>query len=150
MVLILTSVLILSILGMAALLYVKHWELSTGKVLFGNARPHIADVSHRALVVVEHTIPGAARSLISEMKVWVRTGARAAIARAWFAIEHALERALHFLRNAVAHQHHDTTESRGSASAFLREVAEHKRHLMRRRYKEELKARQDLLGEDRP
>ena len=147
MVIFLTSVLILSSIAMVALLWTKHWELTTGRVLFGSVRPRIGEVSHKALVVIEQHAPAFIRSRAAAFVGWLRTGARVAVARLWVATEQALERALHSLRNAMSHTHHEANV-RGSASTFLREVAEHKRRLMRRRQKEEMKARQELMGEE--
>ena len=147
MVIFLTSVLILSSAAMVALLWAKHWELSTGRVLFGGVRPSIGEVSHKALVMIEQHAPAFIRSRAAALIGWLRTGARVAVARLWAATEQVLERVLHSLRNAMSHTHHEAN-ARGSASTFLREVAEHKRRLMRRRQKEEMKARQELMGEE--
>lgn len=133
MVLFLTAVLVSSSVAMAALLYAKHWELSTGQVMFEPVRPRLGEWSHRVISAFEQHLPAAVRVRGRAMAERVRSAAHAWTARAVIAAEHALEKTLTVLRRTTApHQ-----EATGQVSAFLREVAEHKRYLVRRRKREE-------------
>lgn len=132
MLLSLTLVLILSSAAMILLLYAKHWELTTGRILFPNARPKIASYAHRALFAVERELPALLKSFFRTGLRWLRTRARDLLARAWIATEQELERMLYKLKHglAAARRGGAPTENIGQASAFLREVAEHKRKLV--------------------
>ena len=143
MVLFLTIVLIASSVSLIALLCAKQWEVTTGRMLFGSMRPRVQAVSHQMLHAVEHHLPTIVRRGVYVVVLWLRTGARAGIARALLSAEHSLEKILHALRRTtMVPQHH----AQGRASAFLREVAEHKRRLVRRRAKEVARAKETLVG----
>ncbi len=128
MVLFLTAVLILSCLAMAALLYIKHWELSTGRTLFAEKRPKAAQILHTGIIIIERVIPAAIEKGAGEFSVWLRGSARTGLAGALAASERALEQALHVLRHKTV----PPPTAGGEASAFLREVAEHKKKLLKR------------------
>lgn len=122
-----TTLLIIAIVGMSSLLYLKHWELTTGRLALGSVRPRANHFLRVGLFWLETVLPTLAR-------VYARRGARALmhtlhVASAWIVlkIEQVLERALHMLRHTTDARHLPTTQ----ASAFLREVAEHKRKLLR-------------------
>ena len=103
MALFLTVLLCLSAAGLVVLISVKRWELTTGRVLISKLRPAAARVLGEGLHFVERRAPAALKDL-----------------------ERLLERVLNTLRH--------TTHVRGGgeASAFLREVAEHKKSLQER------------------
>lgn len=122
MVLFLLGVLICSSLAMVLLLYMKHWELSTGQVLLGTTRPHLTSFFHRLILVVEHHLPNLIQKWIERGKVLTRYGARAALAHALLALETWLEQTLHGVRSA-------TSQSQGEASTFLQEVGDYKKRL---------------------
>ena|SRR3989344_463415 len=128
----LTIVLLLSCVAMAGLLYAKHWELTTGRILFEDKRPQMADFSHRMLVMFETHLPALLQDYRRRALVWLRGSARAGLAHALLAIEQWLERTLHTLRHKIT----PPSGATGQASAFLREVAEHKKRLSRRIRKE--------------
>lgn len=115
-------------MGIVLLLSLKQWELRTGAVVGGRARAPVGSFFHAALVWVERILPTLvrvfARRLVRATSMFVHKAA--ALGVLW--AEYALERVLDFLRK--------TTSSRkgmGEASVFLREVAEHKRKLLKSR-----------------
>jgi hypothetical protein len=128
MLLFLTLILVLSSLAMAALLYVKHWELTTGRLMFAPIRPYVSRIAARVLAVFEHHVPNASARAVRYSVRWTRTRFRDALARMLLTVEHSLEVMLDNLK-------HGLTSPRGmggqASSAFLREVAEHKRKLTR-------------------
>ena len=126
MILFLTIVLVASCIAMVALLWVKHWELSTGRVIFSQSRPRIGQFFERLLFAIERHLPILVRRYWQQFLVWLRVNARGAIARGLLATERSLEHALQTLRQKTQPPPREKT---GSASAFLREVAEHKKRL---------------------
>jgi len=130
MLLFFTLVLILSSLAMIALLYAKHWELTTGHVLFSGVRPKISAYARAALFAVERELPSLFSRVWNASLRWLRTRALGMAARALIAIEHALEQALESLKHGFAPAKGvPASRATGQASMFLREVAEHKRKL---------------------
>ena len=118
--------LVISIVGLVTLLYVKHWELSTGRLVAVKARPHVNRASKNTFMFFEHVVPALVR-------VYGRRGWRIVLASihrtsAWVVLraEHFLEYTLHSLRHST-----DVRHGAGEASAFLRQVAEHKKKLQR-------------------
>ena len=128
MLFLLTVVLFASSVGMFLLLYAKHWELTTGKLIFASARPSLSRVSSRVLMALERHMPLMLRNASRSIGLWLRTRARDALARALLSVEHSLESLLHHLK-------HSLSPAKGAAgaasSAFLREVAEQKHRLTR-------------------
>ena len=124
MVLFLLVVLIMSSLGVAMLLYAKHWELSTGTVILEQTRPRFNTFFQTGLQFIEHRLPHLLREwaiiAVLKTKLLLREG----IARTVLVVELGLERVLHTLRHTTSPDH-----KIGEASAFLREVAEHKQQL---------------------
>ncbi len=128
MVLFFTVGLILSIAGMLGLLGFKRYELSTGNVLFASARPAVGHFLKQALWWVEKVLPALVRVYTMRTIRFCKVVLQRALARSILWIEHTLEQVLHTVRER-------TTTVRapgGEASAFLREVAEHKRKLSSR------------------
>jgi hypothetical protein len=126
MVLFFCATLLLSILGLASLLYIKRWELRTGRMLLSGVRPALGGLSHKSLHWVERGLPVLATT-------YARRGVRAAHAAlhrgaAWGLLlaERGLEYILEALRGVTEHP----PKSNKEASVFLREVAEHKRQLL--------------------
>ncbi len=132
MVAFLTTVLVLSSVAMAALLAAKHWELTTGRIFLAEKRPQIGDLSHRFLRTLETRLPLLARLYSERALEWLRNSARVGLAHTLLAVEQWLERTLHTLRYRIT----PPSSATGQASAFLREVAEHKKRLSRRIRKE--------------
>jgi hypothetical protein len=117
----------LSILGMAALLGFKRYELATGRVFLAVARPHIASSLERGVQWVGHTLPAQAAELARVEGAKLRMWLHVTLARAVLSLEHTLERVLHVVREKT-----EPDRPVGEASAFLREVANHKKKLQRR------------------
>jgi len=119
------TTLLISILGLSLLLALKHWELRTGAVLGGRMRAPVGNFFHTTLLWLERILP-------TLIRVFWRRAFRATIAfvhrsSAWAVlwIEWTLEHVLHLLRKTTSTRHI------GEASVFLREVAEHKRKLLK-------------------
>jgi hypothetical protein len=127
MVLFFISTLCVSLLGLAGLLYAKHWELTTNKVLFADQRPQLANFFHTILFWVERVLPTLAHDYA--LLVWratlryMHTGVAYLVLKA----EKLLERILHTLRHTT-----EVERGVGQASDFLRQVAEHKKKLKHR------------------
>ena len=114
----------ISVVGMLGLLMLKRWELTTGRVVGGSARPAVGDFAHRGLMWVESVLPGLARAWLYRAEESAHTFMHRAAALVVLLAERLLERSLHLLRR--------NTEARtdGQASAFLREVSAHKKELL--------------------
>lgn len=126
MVLFLVIVLGISIVGLIGLISVRQWELQHGRLLMTGIRPKAGEVLGGGLHFVEAGLP-----------VMVRRSARRAYAIgrslthrlvAWMMLhtERLLERWLRDLRGATQ------SKGDGEVSEFLREVAEHKRSLLKK------------------
>jgi hypothetical protein len=128
MLLYLTIVLIASSAALALLLYAKHWELTTGRMLLPGVRPHLESASQRMLSAIERHLPMALARMLGRLGLWLRIRARDLLARLIITVETTLQAILDHLK-------HGLSPSKGSSaapsSAFLREVAEHKRKLTR-------------------
>lgn len=128
MLLTLTFILVFSSLAMGGLLYAKHWELTTGKLLFSGVRPRVTRTSARVLGAIEYRLPLICRRVARIGAYWLRMTAKDIVARILITVEHTLEAVLYNLKHGFAAR----KEASGQASsAFLREVAEHKRKLTR-------------------
>lgn len=127
MVLFLTTLLGLSIVGMAAMLWLKRYELTTGRVVLSGIRPVVGTYLSRVFVWIEKILPALVRSQLSQAGQALRILAQRLIAQSILTFEHALERLLHTVREKTA-----PTREPGEASAFLREVADHKKKLLHR------------------
>ncbi len=127
MVTIFTTTLGISIFGMLALLLLKRYELKTGHVLFAGLRPRVNRVFKISLFYVERVLPAlvlflAERSVRSVVTVFHRLTAQGIVF-----VEYWLERVLETLRMTTHIPHSEIP-----ASAFLREVAEHKKTILKR------------------
>ena|SRR3989344_6190705 len=128
MLIFLTLVLICSSLAMTLLLYIKHWELRSSKLLFARIRPPIAAASTRLVRTVEHHVPAVVERVLRYVLFWIRVRVRDVVARVLLTVEHSLEAMLDGLKHSLT----PPREAGGQASSvFLREVAEHKRKLTR-------------------
>jgi len=122
-----TITLVLSIAGMLSLLAFKRYELSSGTVIFAGIRPAIGDFFRRALWWIEKVLPALARAYSRRIMRWCKVTLERAIAQGILWIEYTLEKILRSVREKT-----DAPRAEGEASAFLREVAEHKRKLSSR------------------
>jgi hypothetical protein len=127
LVLFLTATLIVSSLCLATLLWLKDWELSTGNMIMSGMRENLSRWSLFSIDFFEHTIPERSQRLWESFMLWLRGSARGALARALLSIEQMLERVLHFLRHGLTAERSNESQ----VSAFLQEVAEHKKRLIR-------------------
>ena len=121
-----TATLGISIVGMISLLALKRWEVGSGRVLGGRARPAIGAAAHRALTWVEYVLPGLAAQGAANTRSWMRNVFHRLSALVVVVTERTLERLLRVLRRNTAVPRTDT-----EASSFLREVSAHKAELLR-------------------
>ena len=124
MVVFLTVLLYVSLAGLACVLYAKHWEESNGKLMMSRVRPKAGEVLGVGLNFVERRAPALLRDAASRAYAAARTLVHRSTAWAVLQVEQMLEKTLHTLRHTTA------ARSEGEASAFLREVAEHKKSLI--------------------
>lgn len=127
MVSVLTVTLGVSIAGLLSLLVIKRREMKTGRVMLAGVRPRLRRFFHTILVVVEHVIPGLIRHLVRGILRFMRGGVQRVIARGILVFEQMLERVLHTVRTTSA-----PPQGSGEVSNFLREVAAHKRAILKR------------------
>ncbi len=119
--------LFLSILGIVLLIAIKRWELQTGAVLWGSTRPKIGRLCATALLWVERIIPALVR--VYGRRVFKASLAyiHRASAHVVLYAEHLLERTLVWIRRTTS----SAPQRTGEVSAFLREVGEHKKRLLK-------------------
>lgn len=123
-----TVTLVVSIAGMMSLLVLKRYELSSGRVLLGRARPAVGNFFHRGLSWFEYVLPGLVRVGVKRLYSTMRRVVHVWAARLAVTAEQWLERTLQRVRHTTAQP-----QSGHQSSAFLREVAEHKKKLMQDR-----------------
>jgi hypothetical protein len=126
MTLVFIVVLGVSIVGMVSLLLLKHWELTTGHVLGGRARPALGALMHHALVWGEQVLPELLRRWIENSLNLAQMLLHRLTALAVVLVERLLERTLNLLRRKT-----QVRSGEGQASAFLREVSAHKKQLLK-------------------
>lgn len=117
----------ISVVGLVTLIAIKHYELSTGRVVLGGLRPKVGRFFHRALHLVERGVPAVVRIVLGRALRALRRHTQQALARAILFFEYYLERTLHVVR-----QKSQAPRGEGAASQFLQEVAAHKQKLLRR------------------
>jgi len=126
MVLFFTTTLLVSIAGLAAVLYAKHWELTTGNVLFQGIRPRLSAFFHTVLFWIERVMPDLIRAYSRiGWRLFLKEVHRLS-ALVVLHTERFLERTLHTIRHTT-----EVKRGVGQASAFLREVSEHKKKLLK-------------------
>ncbi len=125
MVIFLIVLMSISIIGIVGLIALRRWEVATGQVFFASVRPAAGRVLGAGLHFAERRAPALAQGLAWSLYRVVRRVFQFAVAWIMLQVERLLERSLHSLR------HTTVVGGDGKASAFLREVAEHKRSLMR-------------------
>lgn len=119
-----TATLIFSIIGLTALISLKRWELTTGKVVWGGVRPKVGEFLHRCVLFFERVLPALIVTLLARAGVKMRAWAHAATAWGVLVVERGLESTLHGIRRKTSAPAQHT-----QSSEFFREVAEHKRKL---------------------
>ena len=131
MVVFLTALLCISLAGLACVLYAKHWEETNGKLMMSRVRPKAGEVLGVGLNFIERRAPALLRETALRGYAAARTLVHRTTAWAVLQVEQMLEKTLHTLRHTTA------ARSEGEASAFLREVAEHKKLLQNSSSKKE-------------
>ncbi len=124
MVLDLIILLIVSIAGMLALISAKRYELVTGNLIFASARPRLAKFSNRMVFLFGTAVPLYIRWQLGRLYRVATSWVHRVTARVVVKVEHWLENILKNVREKTA-----PNRQPGEASAFLREVAEHKKKL---------------------
>jgi len=126
-----TSTLAVSIVGLSLLLGIKHWELATGSMLGRTFRARAHRYFSAILLWIEHIIP----TVIRLYSRWAWRMSLRFIYRSTALLvlrtEKALEHTLHTLRHLTDVRHLPGRGGMGEASVFLREIAEHKKKLVR-------------------
>ena len=123
-----TGLLALSIMGMVVLLGLKRFEMATGRVVLETARPSIGAFFYSILVWVERDLPKATHRLVERGVTTGKKVLQEGVAHSLLALEHGLEQVLGLLRRTTAPT---AATGSGQASAFLREVAEYKKKLLK-------------------
>ncbi len=116
-----------SLLGMFLLVAIKRWELRTGRVLGARMRPLVSRVSKVLHGWADGVLPGVVRITLKRFALFVRDVLRGGVARLVLWFEWKLETLLRSVRSRTTPIRHGGAP----ASSFLREVAEHKKMLMR-------------------
>ncbi len=124
MVVFLIVLLCVSLAGLSSVLYAKHWEEINGKLMMSRVRPKAGEMLGIGLNFVEKRAPALLRDAAGRGYATARVLVHRTAAWAVLHVERLLEKTLHTLR------HTTTARSEGEASAFLREVADHKKSLI--------------------
>lgn len=119
----LITLLCVSLAGLSAILYAKHWEETHGKLMLSRVRPKAGEMLGVGLNFVERRAPALLRNAALRGYAAARVLVHRGAAWALLYTERMLEKTLHTLR------HTTQVRGEGEASAFLREVAEHKKLL---------------------
>ena len=126
MTLFLIGLLCFSITGLVGLIALKRWETASGRVLFSGVRPAAGHYLGAGLHFAERRVPALLKGFGWTLYRKVRAALHLFVAWSVVHTERLLELVLQTLR------HTTTTKGTGEASAFLREVAEHKKSLINR------------------
>ena len=124
MVFYLIILLAISIVGMLTLITAKRYELSTGNLMFANSRPRMARFSNRMVFLFGTAVPLYLRWQVGRLFRACTAWIHRVTARVVVLVERWLESVLENVREKTA-----PNRAPGEASAFLREVAEHKKKL---------------------
>jgi len=130
-ILLLTAALGFSIFGAASLLVLKRYEITTGRVVFGQSRPKVGAFFHTGLVWFEHKLPALLAKLVLQGVEKFKKVLHIVVARAILSAEGSLV----WILKKLHYTTHPTSGSKGEVSAFLREVAEHKKNFLKRKQK---------------
>ncbi len=119
----------ISITAMALLVLIKRWEVRSGKMIASPIRPATAKVAHATVVWLGGVLPGTVRVSVREFFHIFRDIGRLMTARVVLWLEYRLEKTLDFVRLRTTPSRHGGEP----VSVFLREVAEYKKMLSRRK-----------------
>lgn len=122
----LTTLLIISIMGLVGLIAIKRWELSHDRLVMSGVRPVAGHYLGSALTFIEEGLPMFVRRSLRVAYAIVRSLTHRLVAWTMLHTERWLEKTLRALRGATQ------ARPEGEASEFLREVAAHKRSLLRK------------------
>ena len=125
MVLFFISTLGFSVFAMVALLAVKRYELASGRMMLAGVRPKTSAFFQTISQWGQKILPALARHYVERATRLVVTNVQLALAQSIVKFEHALESVLNAVRERTDHAHPDR-----EPSAFLREVADHKKNLL--------------------
>ncbi len=123
MVLFFTILLGISVVGLSGLLGVRRYEVVSGRVIFAQVRPTLGAWLGSGMHFVERVAPAIVRYWGTLVYRRVRHELHRAVAWSVLLTEKSLEQTLDTLRHTTAPKESD------QPSAFLREVAEHKKQL---------------------
>lgn len=126
MVLFFTITLLISIVGISSLIGVKRWELATGGIVGARMRSGVGRFFHRAVMWAEHVLPRVVVAYIEEVVGRAQDVVHRTSAYLVLHAEQWLERTLQLVRHKT-----DARRGMGEVSVFLREVAEHKKKLIK-------------------
>ena len=118
-----------SFTGLCALLWLKWWELSNGRMLDVGAswRPQLRVWGEWVILHTMHPVSSGVQAQVRRTWAWVRAWLLEKTAHFFHAIARAIQKAWQTVQNIQrARPHHPVA---GRASNFLREVAEYKRSL---------------------
>lgn len=141
MVIFFISTLAVSLVAMVILLAAKHYELTTGRVMFAGARPRMSAFFETTSRWGQKILPALAREQLERLIKLAMANVQRALAQIIVTFEHVLERVLRAVRERTepAHPYREP-------SAFLREVADHKKHLLYKRGLKKSPPRDTLQG----
>ncbi|MDO8548165.1 MAG: hypothetical protein Q7R71_00635 [bacterium] len=131
MVLFFTATLGVSVIAMILLLAVKRFELVSGRMVFAGTRPKLSAFFERLSLWSQKILPALARQHIERLGRAAVIKLQVTIAHSVVTFEHTLERVLHTVREKTG-----GISVNREPSAFLREIADHKKNLL---YKKGLK-----------
>ena len=117
------ALLCVSIVGMAAILSIKHWETSRNKLILSRVRLKAGEALGAGLNFVEKRAPAIVRTKTSRGYAAALVLLHRGVAWTVLFAENMLEKTLHTLRHTTGRR------GDGKVSEFLREVAEHKKLL---------------------
>jgi hypothetical protein len=120
------SALGISLIAMVTLLAVKRYELASGRMLFAGVRPKTSAFFQIILQWGQKILPALALRYIERVWMLLRTKTQRAIAYSIVTFERTLESTLSAVRERTQGAHPDL-----EPSAFLREVADHKKSLLK-------------------
>lgn len=126
---VLISLLCVSIVGLVGLIALKRWEMTNGRVVMSSVRPKVGKALGEALQFAESGMPLLVRSGLRRSYAIARSLTHRLIAWTVLHTERWLERTLRGIRGATQ------VRGDGEVSDFLREVAEHKRSLLKKSVK---------------
>ena len=121
------TTLVLSLLGMVGLLTVKRYELTSGKLIFAGVRPGASTFFERTLRWGEKILPHLVKQQAERASRYVVRTLQLALAHSIVWLERTLEQVLSAMRERT-----ENVDLHNEPSAFLREVADHKKNLLKK------------------